>query len=410
MNQREFQEAKDTFQYTRILDSRKPFHKLRKDFVKYFSLDKIAKMKIDEFVQGKQNRESFCYGLERTLDPLGKITGSTCDKFGVYYSDKNQEYCFVNRFGADYKSAFSTIKKCIVELIEAGNIEDYDAIRKNLISPMFKGKILSTYFPNKYLNIFSNEHLDHYLIGLDLDTPELLKKDAIDKRRVLVDFKNNDPIMKSWELDMFAVFLVTQYPKEPKAQKDEKYVGTQEKELKFQAIEEFSFVDGICIDYNSTIVQKNKTSRAKGKADYEKEERRKTKLGDRGEKIVMLAEIDRVMKERGVTEEQAKKLVIRESLKSDATGYDIRSVNPDGTHRYIEVKATTRKVGDMSFFYTINEYLTAQEHKENYYVYIVYEILTNKPKIWVLKNPFIGNQQLKLEPIKFKVNVQTSYR
>ena len=407
MNQREFQEAKDTFQYTRILDSRKPFHKLRKDFIKIFTLDKIAKMKIDEFVQGKQNRESFCYGLERTLDPLGKITGSTCDKFGVYFSEKDHEYSFVSRFGTDYKSAFKNIKQSIIELIEAGNKEDYDAIRENLISPMFKGKILSTYFPNKYLNIFSNEHLDHYLIGLDLDTPELLKKDAIDKRRVLVEFKNNDPVMKSWDLDMFAVFLVTQYPKEPKAQKDEKYIGTQEKELKFQAIEDFTFVDNLSIDYDSTIVNKSKVTRCKGKADYEKEEKRKTKLGDRGEKIVMLAEIDRVIKERGVTEEQAKKLVIRESLENDSAGYDIRSVNPDGTYRYIEVKATTSKVGDMSFFYTINEYLTAQEHKENYYVYIVYEILTKKPKIWVLKNPFIGDQQLKLEPIKFKVNVQT---
>ena len=407
MNQREFQEAKDTFQYTRILDSRKPFHKLRKDFIKIFTLDKIAKMKIDEFVQGKQNRESFCYGLERTLDPLGKITGSTCDKFGVYFSEKDHEYSFVSRFGTDYKSAFKNIKRSIIELIEAGNQEDYDAIRKNLISPMFKGKILSTYFPNKYLNIFSNEHLDHYLIGLDLDTPELLKKDAIDKRRVLVEFKNNDPIMKSWDLDMFAVFLVTQYPKEPKAQKDEKYIGTQEKEIKFQAIEDFTFVDNLSIDYDSAIVNKSKVTRCKGKADYEKEEKRKTKLGDRGEKIVMLAEIERVIKERGVTEEQAKKLVIRESLRNDSAGYDIRSVNSDGTHRYIEVKATTSKVGDMSFFYTINEYLTAQEHKENYYVYIVYEILTKKPKIWVLKNPFIGDQQLKLEPIKFKVNVQT---
>ena len=27
---------------------------------------------------------------------------------------------------------------------------------------MFKGKILSTYFPERYLNIFSEEHLDHY--------------------------------------------------------------------------------------------------------------------------------------------------------------------------------------------------------------------------------------------------------
>lgn len=408
MNPRDFQEAKATFQYTRIFDERKQFHKLRKEFIKKFTVDKISRMKLDEYVQGKQNKDSFCYGVEWILDPLGKITGSNCSKFGIYYSAKEEEYIFVSRFGDDYKSAFKRIKEDIIDLLDAGAKQEYERIEKNQLSPMFKGKILSIYYPKKYLNIFSNEHLNHYLIGLDLDTTDLLKKDAIYKRKTLVDFKDADPDMKAWDLDMYAVFLVSQYPKEPRAQKDEKYVGAQEKELKFQSIEDFSYIDDLSIDYNAESKFKKKDSKAKGgKADYEKEQRRKTKLGDRGEKIVMMAEIKRVMEERGVSEAKAQKLVIRESLTNDAIGYDIKSVNPDGTPRYIEVKATTGKVGDMSFFYTINEYETAQEYKENYYVYIVYEILSKNPKIWVLKNPFIGNQQLTLEPIKFKVNVQT---
>lgn len=408
MNYTEFQEAKASFQYTRIFDERKQFHKLRKEFIKKFTVDKISRMKLDEYVQGKLNKESFCYGVEWILDPLGKITGSNCSKFGIYYSAKEEEYIFVSRFGDDYKSAFKRIKKDIIDLLDAGAKQEYERIEKNQLSPMFKGKILSIYYPEKYLNIFSNEHLDHYLIGLDLDTTELLKKDAIYKRKTLVDFKDADPDMKAWDLDMYAVFLVSQYPKEPRAQKDEKYVGAQEKELKFQSIEDFSYIDDLSIDYNAESKFKKKDSKAKGgKADYEKEQRRKTKLGDRGEKIVMMAEIKRVMEERGVSEAKAQKLVIRESLTNDAIGYDIRSVNSDGTPRYIEVKATTGKAGDMSFFYTINEYETAKKWGENYYVYLVYEIMTKRPKIWVLQNPFIGENTLDLEPIKFKVNVQT---
>lgn len=408
MNYQDFQEAKATFQYTRIFNERKPFHKLRKDFVKKFTIDKISKMKLDDYIQGKQNKESFCYGVERLLDPLGKIVGSNCSKFGIYYSEEDQEYRFVSRFGDDYKSAFKCIKDEILDLLDAGAKEEYERIEENLLSPMFKGKILSIYYPKKYLNIFSNEHLDHYLIGLDLDTTDLLKKDAIYKRRALVDFKDADPDMRTWDLDMYAVFLVSQYPKEPKAKKDEKYIGAQENELKFQTIEDFSYIENLSIDYDAEREFKKKESKAKdGKADYEKEQRRKTKLGDRGEKIIMMAEIKRVMAERGVSEAKAQKLVIRESLTNDAIGYDIRSVNSDGTPRYIEVKATTGKAGDMSFFYTINEYETAKKLGENYYVYLVYEIMTKRPKIWVLQNPFIGENTLDLEPIKFKVNVQT---
>ena len=88
-------------------------------------------------------------------------------------------------------------------------------------------------------------------------------------------------------------------------------------------------------------------------------------------------------------------------------GYDISSVNADGTTRYIEVKATQGVVGDMDFFYTVNELATARQYKENYYMYIVYEITSKSPKIWIIQNPFIGKSNLVLNPIQFKVHVAT---
>lgn len=406
MNYQEFQEAKATFQYTKFLEERKPIERLRKDFVKRFTPEKIRTMKLDEYVQGKQSTKSFCYGVEWELDRMGRIVGSTCIKFGIYWSDKDQEYKFAKRFGATYQEAFKTIKQCILDLLEAGKADDYQALEDNLLSPMFKGKILSIYYPNKYLNIFSDEHLDHYLKGLDLDTADLLKKDAIHKRTELLKFKNNDKDMVKWSIDMFSMFLVYQYPKEPKAQKDQAFTPNSSVELKFPTVDQYSFID-LSLAPKSTEQNGRIAVVSKGKPDYEKEEKRKTKLGDRGEKIVMMAEVERVLKENSVSKAQAEKMVIRKSLESDAIGYDILSVNPDGSPRHIEVKATTRKAGDMSFFYTINELEAAKKYGKDYYIYIVYEILSKEPKIWVLKNPFIGNQQLTLEPIKFKVNVRT---
>lgn len=406
MNYQEFQEAKATFQYTKILEERKPIEKLRKDFVKRFTTDKIKTMKLDEYVQGKHNTKSFCYGVEWELDRMGRIVGSTCIKFGIYWSDEDQEYKFAKRFGSTYQEAFRNIKQCILDLIEAGDKGDYKAIESNLLSPMFKGKILSIYYPKKYLNIFSDDHLDHYLKGLDLDTAELLKKDAIYKRAELLKFRSEDKDMAKWSIDMFSMFLVSQYPKEPKAKKDQAFTPKSSVELNFPTVDKYSFID-LSLTTESTEEKGVESVTAKGKPDYEKEERRKTKLGDRGEKIVMMAEVDRLMKENCLSKAEAKKMVIRKSLESDAIGYDILSANPDGSLRYIEVKATTRKAGDMSFFYTINELQTAEKLKEDYYVYLVYEILSKNPKIWVLKNPFIGDQRLTLEPIKFKVNVQT---
>jgi hypothetical protein len=65
-------------------------------------------------------------------------------------------------------------------------------------------------------------------------------------------------------------------------------------------------------------------------------------------------------------------------------------------------------VGDANFFLTINELKTAQE-KENYHIYLVYDILSKEPKIWIIGNPFNPeNKNVNLEPINFKVSIKVS--
>ena len=99
---------------------------------------------------------------------------------------------------------------------------------------------------------------------------------------------------------------------------------------------------------------------------------------------------------------KAKKLIKWVSRESDTYGYDIKSVNPDMTPRYIEVKATQRNVGNMDFFYTENEFETAKKFGKDYYLYIVFEILTSHPKVWVIRNPFDDGVGINMKPVKYK--------
>lgn len=76
---------------------------------------------------------------------------------------------------------------------------------------------------------------------------------------------------------------------------------------------------------------------------------------------------------------------------------------------YIEVKATSSKPGAFTFYYTANELSAAARLGKAYHIYIVFEITTNHPKIWDMGNPFLpGFESLKLEPIKFKVDVNVN--
>ena len=231
-----------------------------------------------------------------------------------------------------------------------------------------------------------------------------MKQDVLYKRKALIDYKNSDKDMKKWSNDMFSVFLWDHYPKRP-LKSDEVAVVSDEEEIEFPTLESFSFIDLQLASGKSTSPAKSHLN--KPSPDYEKEARKYKKLGDRGEYVVYQAEVSRLMKEFSITETKAKKFIKWVSRESDSYGYDIQSVNKDKTPRYIEVKATRGKAGSMDFFYTENEYETAKKYGKNYYIYVVYEILTAHPKIWMIKNPFIKGEGINMRPVKYKVELRT---
>lgn len=404
MNYLELQQAKESFRYISIEKERQVYYRAREAFVEHFTLKRIAKMTIDDYVIGNKNDASFCYRIERELGPLGNITGQWSTKFGVWRSSETGEYKTEERLGKDYKKVFDIVKNQIIELIKAGQNNDVTSIIHNRLNSLFKGKILSTYFPEKYLNIFSNGHLNHYLVSLNLDTKELIKSNPVIKRKALVDFKNSDDDMKGWSMDMFALFLWSHYPGDPK-RKNEIAAKPKLTQPEFPPIGKIEFVNlEMALGAAGT---KGKPKAASGKLpNYESEAARAKQLGDRGEHIVMEAEIERLMHENGISRTKACKLVKHVSRESDSFGYDIQSVNHDNSPRYIEVKATQGKVGDMTFYYTANELATAKKYGKAYYLYIVYEITSKKPKIWILQNPFIKDK-LELVPIKYRVILKT---
>jgi len=395
-----------------IKDKRKELHKLRSSFVKHFNYKRLKTMEIDDYVAGWGKPEkgyNFCYTIEWDLDGLGKFVGATAYKFGVYWSKENDEYRFTEKFGKTYKVAFESVREAILELLSAAEKDDINTIVNNKLSLMFKGKILSTYFPEKYLNIFSENHLNFLLKQLDLDNKEIMNSDAVIKREALIEFKNQDPIMVKWTVDLYAHFLLKEYPGGPPRDKIEFDKSDDQlsdyRTPNFAANPSAEFIDLNIYPpnpANSTgLMSKEKRSR---KPDYEKESRKMKLLGDRGEKIVMDLEIKRL---NDAGKKHLAKKVKRVSLISDSYGYDILSFQEDGTERYVEVKATSAKVGSANFFYTANELKTAFEVK-NYFIYMVYDVVSASPKVWVIKNPFKPvNNSIVMKPITYKITINT---
>jgi hypothetical protein len=373
-------------------------------------------MNINDYVAGidlPENGFNFCYTIERQLDGLGRIIGATAFKFGVYFgrtkNDETYEYRFAEKYGNSYIEAFDNVKEAIIKLLIAGENETLDRIAENILSPMFKGKILSTYYPDRYLNIFSGDHLNYFLTQLDLDTEKLISSDPVYKREALIEFKNQDNVMRNWSLDLFSNFVYSEYPgRPPKLDQSSEDTADTFKDYRtpsFPPNPSPEFIElSILPSHNSTTKDRKTQGTKKRRLDYEKEAKNQKKLGDRGEKIVKDLEEKR-LKQAGRNDLADN--IERVSLKSDTYGYDILSFETTGEKRLIEVKATRSNVGTVNFFFTVNEFQTALENK-NYFIYIVFNVTSELPKVWAIKNPFNPkNKYAIMTPINFRVTINT---
>jgi hypothetical protein len=150
MNYQELQEAKQTFRLHALEKEFKPLYKARTEFVRRFNPAKIASMTLDEYVEGKQSKSSFCYILERTLKSLGNISGNYSTIFGVWYSKDDHEYRCEQRLGNDYKKVFMIEETglCKVFMGENKNLERLCILKiRNKNLPSFHISIL-TYIPH----------------------------------------------------------------------------------------------------------------------------------------------------------------------------------------------------------------------------------------------------------------------
>jgi hypothetical protein len=382
----------------------KEINRLRKKFTIDYPIDEIINLTKDEYVIGKGD-STFCNRIENDLNDWGNIHGSPAIKFGLYFGkygkDKTRKYRIGRKeYGRDENIALKKILSAIIELLQ--NKDDFEILKKNPISPMYKGKILSVYYPDDFLNIFSAKHLNYFIniLGLDNDS-----KSELDKQALLLSYKNNDEVMKEWRVYEFSKFLYKSFGNPNDEIKEDEI----SKELRDFRLKDFPPIESLKFDYvdlqTNELPQPKENEKTKGlKIDYSNRSKKFKRIGDRGEQIVLRAE-RQFLKKNGKMD--LAKLVDQVSDRDDSAGYDIKSYDLDGTEKLIEVKSTLRKIGKTSIFISANE-LQVAKNKKNYYFYIIYEVGSTRPKIWRIKSSdLLEDENIVKEPILFKLNMNT---
>lgn len=383
----------------------KKIKKLVNNFKKDYPPNKVKLLQLDDYVTGKGDPTTFCNRIENELNNWGNIHGSTAKKFGIYFGvngdDKDKKYRIGKAiFGSSVENAFENVKLSIIDLLKSK--DNVKLLKKSPISPMYKGKILSIYYPDEFLNIFSASHLNHFINILGLENKS---KSEIDKQAQLLKFKNNDLVMSKWSVFEFSRFLYKSFgPPDNELKKQ-----TPKELLKFiqKTFPPIELVNAEFVNLQTdkfTEVNTKGSKKFQKKIDYSEQSKRFKRTGDRGEQIVVMIErqrlIDNSRPDLAEKVEQVSKL-------NDSLGYDIKSYEISGKEKFIEVKSTLKSVAFCNIFISTNE-LEISKEKNNYYFYIVYDVGSKKPKIWKVKSTdFLNDKNIELQPISYRIGIKT---
>jgi predicted RNA-binding protein with PUA-like domain len=199
---------------------------LREDFVLSFPKEKLGEMTREQYALGHPAfRDSFCYWLEFKTRKLGGIGGGTVRKFGVWYSNKDKAWQFINSYdGPD--DALSKIKQGLTELIAAAEEKRYDEIdtagSDKLWQSMLRAKVLSLYFPDDFLPAFQKHHLESFLASFGAAA----QGETLTRNRQLLDVLRGQPEFEGFDTHGMAYFLYDRLLPQEEPPKDRGAVPT----------------------------------------------------------------------------------------------------------------------------------------------------------------------------------------
>ena len=306
-------------------------------FLRAFPLRALKTITIDEYVIGK-GTPTFCAYVEPLTKLWANILGATAFKFGIYYghikSDPSNRYRFVEKkFGHTKTQAFSAVKDALQQLVNDGAALRFKAIDDNPLSQMFKAKILSLYFPDRYLNVCSKDHIAALSSELGIGDGWVSEQ-----QHLLLASKLGNSLTRNWSNPKFMTFLYNTYIRAP--------------DMKM---------------YLKVVL-----ARQPPKVNVDEMLEHRKKIGEMSENYALEWERERL---RGLDYEAMLNL-IDDRRDRPAYGYDFLSHSAPDIERYIEVKTAGRNwpAHGYRFFLSEHEYNTSltPEHVDRYYFYLVY--------------------------------------
>ena len=203
---------------------------LRKKFVSDFDRDMLGSITLEQYAMRTGDKKNFCFRLEREQIGMGDIRNATAQKFGIWVRKSTGEYDFTKKYGQTAEEAFSVIRSELCKLVDAGKADDFNAIRKNMLAPIVRYKILAMYYPDKFLTIHSERHLTYFCKKAGI--PYLQDDDELVLQRKLLQWKEKQSDIQDQSLLEYVAYLYEHFGVPPTVDKGLAKKKTRLKKLK----------------------------------------------------------------------------------------------------------------------------------------------------------------------------------
>jgi len=190
--------------------------KLQKEFVSKFPIERIKDLRIEEYILGTDDyEESFSYWVEFKTRKIGSIKGGTAQKL-VLFKRRNTNEIWYKKTFKDENEALEKVKQDILEIYDLASnskyieLDEYQACFSELI----KTKIVSLYFPDKFLIVSKDRHILEFLRKLGIEVPTQLSQGSHNillNRFLFEKYKENELFNKMHPYE-FVYFLYETFP------------------------------------------------------------------------------------------------------------------------------------------------------------------------------------------------------
>lgn len=191
----------------------------RLSFIEKFPLNKLKELSLDQYVQGTDDN-SFCYWLEFKNVGFG-IGGGNASKFGIYKTKENSEIVYAVGNGKnkrllqseDAEKYYSSLLDKIIIALDYTRNNEIEKI-KELDIPLWNmilQKILSLYYPEKFLTIGSFEVIIKCAKELELSDVKLTSDNLIQINHECKKALSSLPEYSNWPYEKLGTFIWEYY-------------------------------------------------------------------------------------------------------------------------------------------------------------------------------------------------------